>query len=457
LLVAAVNEGLWAPWIGLMGTFLILLYPDGTCPPNVAVGGMAVRRHYRRSDRGHHLHARAIDEGPVPGTVNPLGWRSAEPVLDVVLFIFLPAVATVHRGVRGALVRRFRRSAGVERLQLKWLATAGAWSPRCICSPWWWSGWTTSPASSPAPGMGHGGADRVGPVLLLLPAAIGIAILRYRLYDIDVVINRALVYSSLTAMLGGVYLGLVLLLQLCYTDHPGVRPRSRGIHARGRRAVSSRPRRIQGIVDRRFYPSRYDAARTIDAFAGRLRHESTSKRSAAVCRPQRTTPCSRRMSRCGYDHEGDVGSRSAEPRLGRVRGAGGDCRAHGCDFSRRPAEGHAGATLETSVFVLVMAVFPLVGLLIVRRQPRNTVGWLLLGVGLVWAVGGATDNYARYGLLINPGSLPEPAVAAVINAVIWAPAIGLMGTFVILLYPDGRLPSQRWRWVAWLSGATVAA
>jgi hypothetical protein len=126
-------------------------------------------------------------------------------------------------------------------------------------------------------------------------------------------------------------------------------------------------------------------------------------------------------------------------------------------FLADPPKITPGATLETSVFVLVMAVFPLVGLLIVRRQPRNTVGWLLLGVGLVWAVGGATDNYARYGLLVNPGSLPEPAIAAVINAVIWAPAIGLMGTFVILLYPDGRLPSQRWRWVAWLSGATVAA
>jgi hypothetical protein len=126
-------------------------------------------------------------------------------------------------------------------------------------------------------------------------------------------------------------------------------------------------------------------------------------------------------------------------------------------FFADPPKVTPGATLETSVFVLVMAVFPLVGLLIVRRQPRNTVGWLLLGVGLVWAVGGATDNYARYGLLVNPGSLPEPAIAAVINAVIWAPAIGLMGTFVILLYPDGRLPSQRWRWVAWLSGATVAA
>ncbi len=109
------------------------------------------------------------------------------------------------------------------------------------------------------------------------------------------------------------------------------------------------------------------------------------------------------------------------------------------------------------VFFIVVMIFPLVGLLILRRQPRNTIGWLLQGIGLVWAVGAFTDSYATYGLLLNPGSVPQPAIAAVINGGIWVPALGLMCTFLILLYPDGHLPSPRWRLVGWLSAGTIVA
>ncbi|MBA3746746.1 MAG: hypothetical protein H0W96_04530 [Solirubrobacterales bacterium] len=108
----------------------------------------------------------------------------------------------------------------------------------------------------------------------LLPLAAAVAILRYRLYDIDLLINRTLVYGALTATLAAAYFAAIVLLQAT------LRPLTGGSEAPV--ALSTLAvvglfaplrRRIQGAVDRRFYRSRYDAARTLDAFAARLRDE----------------------------------------------------------------------------------------------------------------------------------------------------------------------------------------
>jgi hypothetical protein len=99
-------------------------------------------------------------------------------------------------------------------------------------------------------------------------------------------------------------------------------------------------------------------------------------------------------------------------------------------------------------------VFPVVGALIAARRPRNPIGWILLADGLVFNLSGTLDYYSDYGIA-RAGSLPLVVGMATINNWLWVPAVGLMGTFVFLLFPDGRLPSRRWRPVAWLSGLTI--
>jgi len=173
------------------------------------------------------------------------------------------------------LIVRFRRSRGEERQQLKWLAYAGA---------------ILAAGALAAPLLGfldQAGVIRVAPSLgtlaaglaLLgltgLPVAAGLAILKYRLYDIDRLINRTLVYGLLTAILGLVYAGAVLLLGQVFggvTEDPpswAVAGATLGVAA----LFQPARRRIQQVVDRRFNRRKYDAAKTVEAFSARLRDE----------------------------------------------------------------------------------------------------------------------------------------------------------------------------------------
>jgi hypothetical protein len=274
--VAAINEGSWAPWIGLMGTFLILLYPDGHLPSQrwrwvarlsaVTIVVVAVTIIFLPG---------TLEEGPIPDMPNPLGVEAAEPVLKVLIAIFLPLLPLCIVACAIAVVGRFRRSANVERLQLKWLAAAGAVVALLYLITMVVVALQELTSVLDAAGTVVTAVQTVSILsFLLLPVAIGIAILRHRLYDIDVVIKRALVYGSLTALLGAIYLGLVLLLQLVLNP---VTQQSDLAVAGSTLAVAGlfgpARARIQSTVDRHFYRRRYDAARTIDAFADRLRHE----------------------------------------------------------------------------------------------------------------------------------------------------------------------------------------
>ncbi len=214
----------------------------------------------------HH----AVPPGPLDGfpeLENPIGQGWAAPLTgldpDATLAVMWP-VALV------SLLARFRRSRGVERLQLKWFA----WSASVMALFVMVGSAATAlgPGGTPLEGLLGGVVFSV--LLCAVPIGAGIAILRHRLYDIDVVINRTLVYGSLTAVLGSAYLGSVLVLQLVLSPVTG---RSDLAVAGSTLAVAAlfRPARttVQRLVDRRFYRSRYDAQKTVEAFTGRLRSQ----------------------------------------------------------------------------------------------------------------------------------------------------------------------------------------
>ncbi|MEO7421176.1 MAG: hypothetical protein ABIU87_02140, partial [Ornithinibacter sp.] len=273
---AAVNGGIWAPGLGLTGTFLFLVYPDGRLPS-------------RRWRPVAWLSATTVSlltltllltpgpmaTSPDPTRQNPLGWDSAEGALGAALGVLLVVLPVCMLLCASALVVRFRRSHGIERLQLKWLAAAGAvvavtflgaiFVPLLVGilqpsdrSPAWLGVFDTLSLAS----------------FLLLPVAIAVAILKHRLYEIDVVIKRTLVYALLTAILVGVYLGGVLLLQLVLsplTSESDLAVAGSTLAVAG--LFGPARRRIQRIVDRRFNRRRYDPTAALEAFATRLRHE----------------------------------------------------------------------------------------------------------------------------------------------------------------------------------------
>ncbi|HZC85174.1 MAG TPA: hypothetical protein VE194_12140, partial [Rubrobacter sp.] len=112
-----------------------------------------------------------------------------------------------------------------------------------------------------------------------------------------------------------------------------------------------------------------------------------------------------------------------------------------------------GAVGQVLGFLPFLA-FPLVGALVASRRPRNWVGWILLADGLLWTFGSVLDSYRIYGLA-RPGSVPFQVAVHALSQWLWVPAVGLFAVYLILLFPDGRLPSRRWRPLAWFSGAVM--
>ena len=260
----------WAAWVSnwtspLAPPFLVaalLLFPDGRpptprwrwvlwlCAPLLVVLVLQ-----------HVLAPGPIDEFPAlenPVAIDGADWLGSIRSQPFVFALFLAAAA--------ALIVRFRRSNGVERQQVKWFAFAAAMMAAYLV------------LSSIAQALFGGQADEDSLVagfafavfICGVPISAGIAILRHRLYDVDVVINRALVYGALTATLGGAYLALVLLLGLTVGESDlAVAASTLAVAA----LFGPARARVQALVDRRFYRRRYDAEQTLLGFVGRLRDE----------------------------------------------------------------------------------------------------------------------------------------------------------------------------------------
>jgi hypothetical protein len=249
----------------------LLLFPDGRPPSRrwrkllwilgaaalFGVVGLGLRP-------GHFAETEAFDTFS-----NPLGVGSDPEPFDALGGLSWLLVTSGMFACGVAMVRRMRRAHGIERLQLKWIAFAASLFAVgfLVISITFFvelSGSIIDPLRTAILGVGF----------CTIPIAAGIAILRYRLYDIDVVINRTLVYGALTATLAGVYVGSVLLLQLVLS---GVTKDSGLAVAASTLAVAAlfRPARtrIQGAVDRRFFRRKYDAARTLERFGSHLRDE----------------------------------------------------------------------------------------------------------------------------------------------------------------------------------------
>ena len=260
---AWVQSWYWSLLLALALIYLPLLFPDGRLPsrrwiPVAALAGIGIFGAVVLGMLTDTLTGQNVDYR----IENPIGIEGLAHVEDLPIFSVLGGVFSIgFIGAVASVVVRFRRSRGVERQQMKWFVYAAA--PI-----------VTFPALDFLPGIVSGVV--FGAVLIGLPTAIGVAVLRHRLYDIDVVINRTLVYIALTASLALVYLGGVVLLQAIFRALTGQESQFAIVASTLAIAALFGPlrRRVQELIDRRFYRRKYDAAKTLEAFSARLREET---------------------------------------------------------------------------------------------------------------------------------------------------------------------------------------
>jgi hypothetical protein len=254
---AVVLDNLQAPSLALFPP-VILLFPDGRLASRrwrrvlwvyavlAAYGAAVSAAQGIAAVAGHNIHLGT--SGNLTSTGQLGGWLANPPTW--LAFLVLASIAAIGLSFVARQVLSWRHAGGERRQQLKWLASGAAIAVFSIL--------LGILIGSVVPLVG----------LAALPAAIGVAILKYRLYDIDRLISRTLAYAIITGLLVGVYAGLVLLATQLLHVHTPVAVAASTLAAAA--LFSPLRLRVQHVVDRRFNRARYDADQTVAAFAARL-------------------------------------------------------------------------------------------------------------------------------------------------------------------------------------------
>ena len=251
----------WIPGALLLTTFALLLFPDGRLPsprwrPVAWLSALPLLIVVWDAIWLWPYRGRALVDQPGPPKPGVL--------LDALLYMLVPFMLVCGMACVASLGVRFWRSQGNERQQIKWFLYAATVGLTLIV--------VTQFYSEPI-------VDLLSLLATLsLPAAVGIAIFKYRLYDIDILINRTLVYGSLTGILALAYVGGVTATQAVLPAFTGQEKLPQVAVVASTLAIaalfSPLRRRIQSFIDRRFYRKKYDAKRTLETFSATLRDET---------------------------------------------------------------------------------------------------------------------------------------------------------------------------------------
>ena len=314
---------------------------------------------------------------------------------------------------------------------------------------------------------------------------MGFAVLRFRLYDVETLIDRAIVYGSLTATLAVLYFGGVATTQAIVQELTGQEdlPQIAIVASTLVIAALFNPlrRRIQSFIDRRFYRTKYDAAKTLEAFPVKLRDETDlDDLNAELITVVRETV---RPAHASLWLRRSDASRTRTREKAKIFAG---LRDGGVRVSRRAVlfvswavlpvaavlmlgwiylsilnragdvPGAAGVVASALIDLVVLGLVAL-GLLVAYRRPGNPIGWIIAGAGVAGLAADFVESYAVYALITNPGSLPGGAVMAWLSNWIFIPVIFAAPAMLFLLFPDGKLLSRRWRPVLWIVILTTCA